>query len=87
MTSEKTKELDKMAETIALNLGLGCVIILAESNSVENYTTTEFQAGFGSLMSRISLARNYVIRQDTYTKRQAWDTTYESNDEQNNLEN
>ena len=76
------KELNSLAENTCLNLGLDSVQILATSNSNSDCVTVEHEAGYGSLLARVGQARNFVMRQDTYVKRNAWDETYNDDEEE-----
>lgn len=78
------KRLGEIAEMAMLELGLDCIQILAvacDDVGKENETYIDHEAGHGMLHARINLARNFVMRKDTYIKREAWDSAYGDSEE------
>lgn len=56
-------EIQKSAETLALGLGLDAVHILTV-NRQEDGTEMQVAAGYGLLVARVELAREFVMRHD-----------------------
>ena len=61
------EQLKKVAEEIRFNFGANSVLVLMERVSSDG-EFTEHKCASGSTLATIALARNFVIRQDEFTK-------------------
>jgi hypothetical protein len=77
---EIINRLNEVSEMLCLELGLDAIQIFAVSESTDTGEYTTFQAGDGLFVARIQLAREFVQTQDTYNKKNAWDSS-NTNDE------